>query len=115
MLPDAAYLHHIMDACDEIEFDCAGLSRDDFLSTRTHRNSALYQLVVIGEAASQISLDFRQRRPEVPWRDIVDMRNRIVHNYFGVDYNLLWKTITEDIPRLRSQIADILTIDLANE
>lgn len=69
---------------------------------------ALVHLVqIIGEAASRVSDDLRQRHPEIPWRHVVGMRNRVVHGYFEVDLDLLWDVVTLDIPKLRAQLAAI--------
>lgn len=69
---------------------------------------ALVHLVqIIGEAASRVSEDLRQCHPEIPWRQVVGMRNRVVHGYFEVDLNLLWHVVTLDVPKLRTQLAAI--------
>lgn len=70
---------------------------------------ALVHLVqIIGEAASRVSDDLRQRHPEIPWRQVVGMRNRVVHGYFEVDFDLLWDVVTLDIPKLHAQLVAIL-------
>ena len=73
-----------------------------------YQDAIVRKLEIIGEAANNISDKFKARFPDVPWRDIIDMRNRLIHGYFGVDLNIVWQVITKDIPPLHKQIKDIL-------
>ena len=66
------------------------------------------QLMVIGEAASQLSATLRERAPQVPWRMIVGLRNRLVHAYFQADLALVWSVVENDLPGLRKAVADLL-------
>lgn len=63
---------------------------------------------VIGEAASRISSELTRRRPDVPWRQVVGMRNRVVHDYFEVDLEILWFVVATDVPRLAREIEAVL-------
>jgi uncharacterized protein with HEPN domain len=66
------------------------------------------QLMIIGEAASQLSGGLRERSPEVPWRRIVGLRNRLVHAYFQADLALVWSVVENDLPGLRKAVIDLL-------
>jgi uncharacterized protein with HEPN domain len=66
------------------------------------------QLMVIGEAASQLSREMRERSPEIPWRRIVGLRNRLVHAYFQADLALVWSVVEFDLPGLRKAVVDLL-------
>jgi uncharacterized protein with HEPN domain len=65
-------------------------------------------LEIIGEAAKNIPKSIRGKYTEIPWEDIVGMRNKVIHNYFGVDLEVIWKTLHEDLPPLQAAIAKIL-------
>lgn len=66
------------------------------------------QLMIIGEAAGQLSGEARERSPEVPWRRIVGLRNRLVHAYFQADMTLVWSVVENDLPSLRKAVSDLL-------
>lgn len=68
----------------------------------------IYYIQVIGEAASKLPLSLRRRHPKIPWLDIVDMRNVLVHRYFGIDLKEIWNTVNVDIPELKDNIIKIL-------
>jgi uncharacterized protein with HEPN domain len=72
------------------------------------QSAVLQKLTVIGEAASKLSQEFRDLHPEVEWNDIVSLRNIAVHAYFAVDWPIVWVTASQEVPVLRSQIAQIL-------
>ena len=64
-------------------------------------------LEIIGEAVRNLPQDFKEKYPNVPWKEIAGMRNKLIHEYFGVNYGIIWRTVKEDIPRLRTQINEI--------
>ncbi|MHB0936025.1 MAG: HepT-like ribonuclease domain-containing protein [Armatimonadota bacterium] len=68
----------------------------------------LHAVEIIGEAAAKVSPEYRSSHPEIPWRDIVGMRNHLVHAYFDIDIPLTWKTVTEDIPQLIETLKKLL-------
>lgn len=78
------------------------------MSDETRQSALLYDLTIIGEASNRITKETRAQHPDIPWADIVSQRNRIVHDYFGLDWILLWTTITEGVPVLRRRVAEIL-------
>jgi len=73
------------------------------------QNLVLRHIQIIGEAARGISSDLRQRHPEVEWKEIIAMRNLLVHRYFGIDKEIVWKVVEHDLPDLKAKIAAILT------
>jgi uncharacterized protein with HEPN domain len=75
------------------------------------RSACCYQIAVIGEAVKRVSQTTRSRHPEIPWKDIAGMRDRLIHGYDSVDIDELWKTATEDVPLLLARVGTILETD----
>ena len=73
------------------------------------RSAAVHQLRIIGDAAAHLSPELRERHEHIPWSDIKGLRNIVVHNYFGTDWREIWSTINSDLPKLRQEIAGILS------
>lgn len=103
-----AYLMHVMHSIGAIEKYLQGVSKETFLESEEKQDLITRRLEVIGEAAKQIPEEFKQLHPEVPWRDIGDMRNVLIHVYFDIDYTIVWKTATELVPILKKQITELL-------
>jgi uncharacterized protein with HEPN domain len=111
MRREELYLADIVDAADSIARALRGRSFDDFLAAAEVRDSVLYRLIVIGEAVAQLPSDVKDRHPEVPWRVVKDFRNRVVHGYFSMSWTIVWNTVMEAVPLLRTQVARILEED----
>jgi uncharacterized protein with HEPN domain len=86
----------------------AGQDRDRFLGNVTARAAVLHELTVMGEGAARLSDEFRMGHSEVPWAKIVAFRNFVVHEYFGLDWAIVWHTATALVPALRRQVSAIL-------
>ena len=98
--PDEVRLLHIRDAAESAVSFIAGRTRED-LETDEMLRLALTKLVeIVGEAAKQLTGDGRARFPEVAWDDAARMRDRLVHHYFDVDLDVLWATVTQDLPAM---------------
>jgi len=82
--------------------------REDFVKNDLVRSAVLQKLTVVGEAAARVSEQTTTGHPEIPWRQARGMRNLPVHAYFSVDWDIVWTTATESVPRLETQIARIL-------
>jgi uncharacterized protein with HEPN domain len=89
----------------------ADTSREQFLKSKLIRAGVLQKLITIGEAASRLDNDLRRRHPQIPWKEIRDFRNIAVHNYAGIDYEIVWQTASADVPALRSQIAAVVRLE----
>ena len=102
------YLRHILMEADYLVSQTAGLTRDELLSNETLRRAFVRSLEIIGEAAKNVPEEFRARYPTVEWRAMSGMRDRLIHGYFGVDYELVWDVVKNRIPDVRRQIESIL-------
>lgn len=105
---DTVYLHHILDAIDLIEEYTSELSENEFLSNSMARDAVIRQIEIIGEAARNISDDYRNSYPKVPWGKMIGIRNKIIHEYFNVNFAIVWDTVQDDLPELRKTITSIL-------
>lgn len=101
-------LQHILDAAREAHEFVSGKSREDLDGERQLQHSLVRCIEIIGEAASRIDSDFRGEHPEIPWSDIVAMRNRLIHAYFDVDLDIVWSTSKDELPNLVQQIERLL-------
>ena len=102
------YLRHILAEPDYLIGRTSGLSPEGFEADETLRRAFARSLEVIGEGAKKLPDDFRARHPQVEWRAMTGMRDRLIHAYFGIDYLLVWDVVMHKIPKLRRQIAEIL-------
>ena len=102
-------LQHILEESDYLLRSSRNLSREDFLADETLRRAFVRSLEVIGEAAKKVSSEIREQLPAVEWKAMAGMRDRLIHVYFGVDYELVWSVVTEKIPVLHEQIASRLS------
>jgi uncharacterized protein with HEPN domain len=98
------YLKDILAAIDAIEAFVAGMSFKAFQADDKTVSAVIRKLEIIGEAAKQIPDEKRRDYPTIPWKEMAGMRDKLIHFYFGADYELVWKTITERLPRLKSDI-----------
>jgi len=100
-------LEHIQEAITKIiKYTKRGRRRFD--REEGTQNSIIYYLQIIGEAASAIPQDFRDRHPEIPWRQMISTRNKLIHHYEGIDLDIVWETATVSIPDLQPKIDAIL-------
>ena len=94
----------ILDAIARIEQYVNGLSIEQFRADQKTVDAVVRNLEVIGEAVRHLSADHKGLPAEIPWTDIAGMRSILIHEYFGVDLNIVWQTVTHDLPELRSQL-----------
>lgn len=105
------YLADIVIACRHVIRFLGGFSLDDWLASEVVQFAVLQRLAVIGEAAQRIDPAVRDRHPDVPWRDLVAFRNLAVHDYFAVEWPLVWAIASRDVPVLHRQVEAILASD----
>ena len=105
---DSVYLRHILDAISQVDIYITGQSRSDFHSNRLLQDGVIRQIEIIGEAAKRISEERRNQAPAIPWKDLFGMRNKLIHQYFGVDAETVWLTAVEDLPELKTELQKLL-------
>ncbi len=110
---DFVRLRHMLDASKEALSFTTGRSRRDLDKDRMLGGvlSLVKDIEIIGEAASKVSLEVSTNTPDIPWMDIVDMRNHLIHAYFNVDLDIVWDTVTKDLPSLISTLEKIIRIE----
>jgi len=108
MKRDKVYLRHILEAISNIEKFMERVSKEDFFSNVEKQYAVLRGLEIIGEATKNLSDKLKTKYPQVPWKETAGMRDKLIHQYFGVDLELVWETIRTDLPELKNQIVRIL-------
>ncbi|MEK6823772.1 MAG: DUF86 domain-containing protein [Nanoarchaeota archaeon] len=101
-------MDHILDAINDIEESVKNLSKEQFVKNKDIKDSNIRRLEIIGEATKNLSKEFTKRYINTPWKDIAGMRDKIIHHYFGINLEEIWKVIKEDIPKLKKEITEIL-------
>ncbi|WP_448601360.1 HepT-like ribonuclease domain-containing protein [Thermoflexus hugenholtzii] len=109
MGPERLYLQDILDACDAIQRFLQRTDETAFMQDELIQSAVLQKLIVIGEAAARLPRSFTEQHPELEWADILAFRNIAVHEYFALDWQIVWVTATEDVPLLRQKIQALLS------
>lgn len=104
-LTDKVRVSHVLDAIGEVEKYLAGVSNQDFLANSEKRFATIKQVEIIGEACNRISRGFKAKHPEIKWKEINGFRNISIHEYFGVDYQIVWEIAQNDLPFLKEQFS----------
>lgn len=105
---DLAALADILEALDNVAEFVGDATRGTFEVNRMMQGAVLYWLAVVGEACNRLTLEFRERHLEVPWREVTAMRNILIHQYGSVDLNIVWDAATHNAPELAAQVERIL-------
>jgi uncharacterized protein with HEPN domain len=108
MKRDDAYLLDILIAARKAIAFVQGVSREEFNTSELHQAAVVRPLEIIGEAAGRVSEETRLSRPEIPWQQMIGMRNRLVHEYFRIDLDAVWDTIQNDLPGLITLIEPLV-------
>jgi len=104
----SAFLNHILDAIKKIEKYIQGIEEETFKKNDLVQDGVIRQIEIIGEAVKRLSDDITSQSPQVPWQDIAGMRDKLIHDYFGVDIDTVWLTVQKDIPEFKKEIIGII-------
>ncbi len=105
------FLEYVAASIDNIEAFVKDVNKQSFLTNVEKQSAIIRQIEIIGESVKNIPKEFRDKHPLIEWDKIAGMRDKIIHNYFGVDLDLVWKVVKNDIPNLKIQISEILKKD----
>lgn len=111
---DIARLRHIQDAIWSIQSYLGTSSKDNFMHSPMMRDAVVRQCEIIGEASRYLSDDLKKRYSAIEWKELTDFRNVLIHQYFGVDFNIVWEATQSTLPALLRNVHDILD-DLTND
>jgi|CXWK01.1.fsa_nt_gi uncharacterized protein with HEPN domain len=102
------YLRDILTAIGDAQSFTESLDLDDFLASKEKQYAVVRALEIIGEAAAQIPTELCVLYPAIPWREMVGMRNVVIHNYSGVDETVIWRTVQDELPLLKKNVTRML-------
>lgn len=109
MKNNIVYIEHIYKSIIRVEKFINNVSKNAFYNNELIQSAVIREIEVVGEATKNLSSDFRKIYSEVRWKDIAGMRDKLIHDYMGVDLNYVWFTVTEDFNVLKEQVENILT------
>ena len=102
------FIEHMLQFIEDIENFSQGLSKADFKRNNLRQSAILRKIELLGEAAKNLPFSFRNKYPSIEWKKIIGTRDKLIHQYFGVDLDLMWDVVKKELPKLKKQIKDIL-------
>ncbi|MFA6974581.1 MAG: DUF86 domain-containing protein [Candidatus Paceibacterota bacterium] len=106
MKDDKVYIEQILDSINKIERFVDQMSKEQFMNDQKTQSAVIMQLTIIGELTKNISASIKDQ-VDIPWREIAGFRDRAIHNYFGMDIDVIWNTIISDVPILKKAIKEV--------
>ena len=107
MKKDKAYLKDILDAISDIEVFITNIDEAEFYKNKEKKYAVVRALEIIGEATKNLSKELKAKHKEIPWKEIAGMRDKLIHWYFGIKWELVWETVKNKIPELKNQLLTI--------
>ena len=106
--PDAIRLGHMLEVARRAVRHAQSRSRKELETDELFLHGIVHMLLVLGEAAARVSDDLRERLPSIPWREVIGMRNHLIHGYDDVEHETVWRVLTEDLPPLITELERVL-------
>ena len=102
------YLRHMLQEAEYLLAQSGKLTKEVFLQDETLKRAFARSIEVLGEAAKQVPASFREQHAQLPWKGMAGMRDRLIHGYFGVDYDLVWDVVTNKVPEVQAGLLRLL-------
>ena len=102
------YLRDVLESINDVEDFVGSMSFEEFAKDKKTLNAVVRSIEIIGEASKKIPESWKEKHKDLPWRQIAGMRDKLIHAYFGVDVEILWKAVKEDVPRLKGSVKKML-------
>ncbi|RME09631.1 MAG: DUF86 domain-containing protein [Ardenticatenia bacterium] len=106
---ERAFLNDIQEAIHRITEYTAGMTYQTFLKDTKTQDAVVRNLEIIGEASKNVSSKLRERYPDIPWKGMAGMRDRLIHHYFGVNLDIVWQIVVDELPKVASRLEEILS------
>jgi len=106
---DRVYLAHILDAVERIQ-KYTSEGKSEFDRDEKTQDAVVRNLEIIGEATKNVSDELRSNRPDIPWRRLAGMRDKLIHEYFGVNLTIVWEVVDQELPKLGAQVSEIMKV-----
>ncbi|MBF0497123.1 MAG: DUF86 domain-containing protein [Deltaproteobacteria bacterium] len=102
------YFNDILNSIDQVDFFIGTMTYEEFLNDGKTLNAVIRSFEVIGEAVKHLPKSIKDQNTSIPWKKIAGMRDKLIHEYFGIDYVILWKTARDTLPKLKEEISAII-------
>lgn len=102
------FIQHIFNAITDIESSIKNISKKEFEDNKDVKDATIRRLEIIGEAAKNLPVSFKSKYVRLPWKEMAGTRDKIIHHYFGIDLDIVWNIIKNELPKLKEQIKEIL-------